>query len=97
MILPCMCKPEQAQVIGMCWEPAYLYLSALEEESHEQLASVGLRAGFPVQKLFCEFFQLFFIHTRNSVYMFVAGCNSSSLFFLFLFTLSNISMLVGTV
>lgn len=31
-----------------CWESAYSYLSALEQECHEQSVSAGLRAGFPV-------------------------------------------------
>lgn len=80
-----------------CWESECSYLSALEEECHEQLVSTGLRAGFPVQKLFCEFFQLFPVCTHNFTYMLVAGCNSCSIPFPFLFTLSNISMLVGMV
>lgn len=79
-----------------CWESAYSYLSALEEECHEQLVSAGLRAGLPVQKLFCEFFQLFPGNCTYMLYM-IAGCNSCSVPFLFLFTLSNISMLVGMV
>lgn len=54
-----------------CWESSYSYLSALEEECHKQLVSAGLRPGFPVLKLFCEFFQLFPICTHNFT---LVGC-----------------------